>query len=281
LGDIAVKCRLAGALKGKIITVFHGYDLTSYPRKTGKHVYDLLFKHCELCLPISVHWKNKLIEMGCDEKKIQVHRMGVDFRQFNKLPKIEKKKDSIKILSIGRLVEKKGIEYGIKAISMVRDSYPNIEYTIAGDGPLREKLNKLIRSLDLDRNVTILGWVNQEDVTKLMLHSDILITPSITANDGDQEGIPVVIMEAQAMGLPVISTYHSGIPELIIDGHNGYLVKERDSSAHADKINLLISSESKIKSFKLNGKKSIEEHFDIGALNSDLEKIFNQTIQRK
>ena len=122
-----------------------------------------------------------------------------------------------------------------------------------------EKLSNLISNLNLKRNVKILGWVNQEEVTKLMQDSDILIAPSITANDGDKEGIPVVLMEAQAMGLPVISTYHSGIPELIIDGHNGFLVKERDFSALADKIVTLISCESKINNFKINGKNIINQ----------------------
>lgn len=280
MGDIAVKCRLSGALQGKIATVFHGYDLTSYPRQFGGQVYKLLFKHCDICLPISLYWKNKLIEMGCDERKIKVHRMGVDSKQFNNMNTHKRKNGSIRILSIARLVEKKGIEYGIKAISLICDRYPDIRYTIAGDGPLRAELQELIDRLNLSKNVQLLGWANQSEVTKLMLNSDILITPSITANNGDKEGIPVVLMEAQAMGLPVISTYHSGIPELIMDGHNGYLVEERNASALAEKILALIECESKIKDFKINGKKFVEKNYNINNLNSELEQIFSQMIRR-
>jgi colanic acid/amylovoran biosynthesis glycosyltransferase len=279
MGVIAAHCRRVGALKGKLVTTFHGYDLTSYPKKNGPKVYDILFKYSDLCLPISEHWKNRLIEMGCSKKKITVHHMGVDVRQFKDLKNIKKIKSSkIMILSVARLNEKKGIKYGIEAIAKVRKRFPDIEYLVAGDGPLRPKMERLIKQFGLESHVRLLGWMNQDEVVELMRQADILIVPSITASDGDQEGIPVVLMEALAMELPVISTIHSGIPELIIDGHNGLLAEERDSEGLAQKMIELIINKQLVKEIRKNGKIFVDENFNVNKLNEKLEHLCVQLL---
>jgi colanic acid/amylovoran biosynthesis glycosyltransferase len=234
----------------------------------------MLLDYGDLCLPISHHWKNKLITMGCKDEKVMVHRMGVDIAQFDFRKRIRPIKGTIKILSVARLVEKKGIKYSLEAISKVLKSHSNIEYSIAGDGPLRFELEQIIIRLKLEPHVHLLGWRTQVEINELMEQSDILLAPSVTSKDGDQEGIPVVLMEALAMGLPVISTYHSGIPELIIDGQTGLLVQERDSTALATKLNELIGNDSLANELRNNGEKYVKEHFNLDKLNSTLEEIY-------
>ena len=156
------------------------------------------------------------------------------------------------------------------------DHCSNIEYIIAGDGPLKSNLEQIIKQLNLGHHVRLLGSVDHEQAIQLMRQSDILIAPSVTAMDGDQEGIPVVLMEALAMGLPVISTYHSGIPELIIDGKTGFLVNERDSAALADKLIALIDSDSVADKLSNNGIQFIKENYNVDTLNKMLANIYKQ-----
>jgi colanic acid/amylovoran biosynthesis glycosyltransferase len=277
-GMIGIQCILTGALRGRVVTTFHGFDLTSFLRRNGNRIYEDLFEHCDVCMPISNHWRAKLIEMGCDPKKIVVHHMGVNTKGFQGFRTESRKGENVRVLSVARLVDKKGIQFGIEALSKVVEDYPNVEYLIAGDGPLRPQLEQSVKDLGLDGKVRFLGWMNQEEVTGLMMNSEILVAPSITGPDGDQEGIPVVLMEALAMGLPVVSTHHSGIPELIIDGATGLLAPERDSNALADKIMQLIRSDRLVSELRSNGRAYVQENFDIEKLNSGLEGIYRQLL---
>jgi colanic acid/amylovoran biosynthesis glycosyltransferase len=278
-GNVGLQCHLTGAVRGKMVTAFHGFDLTSYVRKNGKGVYDALFAFGDLCMPISHHWQKKLVEMGCSREKVIVHHMGVDTKQFQFRKDNGPKRDRTRVLSVARLVEKKGIRYGIEAVSKIVEQHGGIEYAIVGDGPLKSELEQLARDLKMDKEVRFLGWMNQEGVTELMAQSDILLAPSVTAEDGDQEGIPVVLMEALAMGLPVVSTEHSAIPELIVDRKTGLLAPERDSQALADRIIELMTKDSLVTELKKNGREFVEENFDIGKLNSDLERIFHGLLK--
>jgi colanic acid/amylovoran biosynthesis glycosyltransferase len=204
--------------------------------------------------------------------------MGVETGALGKARDGAAKGETLRLLSVARLVEKKGIRYGIEAISRVVEHYPRLEYLVAGDGPLRSELEALAKDLGLDEKVRFLGWMNQEEVKKWMMTSDILLAPSVTGADGDQEGIPVVLMEAMAMGLPVVSTFHSGIPELVIDGVTGLLAPERDSDGLAGKILELIRSEDLAAEMGNRGRDHVRENFDIEKLNLELEGIYQRLM---
>ena len=126
----------------------------------------------------------------------------------------------------------------------------------------------------MDKNIKLSGWKRQSEVMEHLDNSHILLAPSVTAKDGDQEGIPLALMEAMAMGLPVISTLHSGIPELIENGVTGFLVPEKDASALFHTLKHLIQNPDLCLTIGKNGRKYVEEHHDIFKLNKKLEKIF-------
>src|SRR5947207_9423169 len=108
--------------------------------------------------------------------------------------------------------------------------YPNVRYTIVGDGPERNNLEQLILSLKLHNNIILSGWKTQDEVACLLDQSHIFLLPSIKAADGNEEGIPNALKEAMAMGLPVIATHHAGNAELIKDGVSGYLVPQKNTT---------------------------------------------------
>ena len=183
-----------------------------------------------------------------------------------------------KIVSIARLVEKKGIEYGIRAVAKLLKSKSNITYTVVGDGPLREDLENLINELNLGEHVKLVGWKHQEEVVDILKDSDMMLAPSITSKNGDREGIPVVLMEAMAMGLIIISTLHSGIPELVKDGITGFLAPEKDVDSLAQKIEYLIEHPEVCIDMGKAGRKQVEENYNIDKLNYQLVEIYKKLL---
>ena len=268
-------------INGKLLTTFHGYDMSSFIISNGNNVYKKLFLNGDLFLPISDYWKRKLIRLGCNEKKIIVHRMGINLEKFKFSERRKQSGEPIKILTIGRLVEKKGHEYTIQAIAKIIKKYKNIEYIIAGDGPFRSKLEDLISELGIKNYIKFLRAVEQNEILKLYKQANIFILPSITASNGDQEGIPVVLMEAQATGLPVISTFHTGIPEVIVDGKSGFLVPERDVNALAEKLEYLIEHPNLWPKMGRYGRKFVEERYNSKKLNQQLVEIYQNLIKGK
>jgi colanic acid/amylovoran biosynthesis glycosyltransferase len=269
LGLVGLWLKQIGRLEGKLITSFRGIDMS----KKYHSLYNELFKKGYLFLPNNQYFKNKLIELGCDKNKIIIHRSGINLNKFIFSPKTLKPNKKIKIVSIARLIEKKGIEYGIKAVAKLAKTNKNIEYNIIGDGPLRKQLQNLINESGLKNTIKILGWKKQDEIIEILKNSHILIAPSITGSDGDIEGIPNSLKEAMAVGLPVIGTFHSGIPELV---KSEFLVPEKDSDALANKLNYLMQHPEIWPEITKTNRKIIEEQYDINKLNNQLIEIYNR-----
>lgn len=274
-GNLAVKLRKLGLIKGKIVTTFHGYDITMVVKKYGPGYYKELFENGDFFLPVSSYWKDTLINMGCDKSRICVHKMGVDCTKFDFSVRNIANDSKIRIISIARLVEKKGIAYGIRAISQLLDKLPNLEYIIVGDGPLKNDLQALVSNLGADKHIKLTGWQPQNKIVEMLRTAHIFMAPSITAANGDQEGIPVVIMEAMAMGLPVISTNHSGISELVQDGVSGFLSEEGNIKQLANALTKLIQTQDLSSEMGRMGRYVIESMYNIDVLNNRLVKIFD------
>ncbi len=268
-----------GLIQGKLCTVFHGFDLTGYLQREGDHAYDELFQKGDLFLPISNRWKQKLLDLGCPAEKIQVHHMGIDCKRFTFGPRQIPLDGVIQIVTVCRLVEKKGVEYGIRAVAHIRERHPKIQYTIIGDGPLKSDLEMLVAELKISDMVHLVGWKQRDEVIEILNQSQIFLSPSITACNGDQEGIPVALMEAMAMGMPVVSTFHSGIPELIEDGISGYLVPERDVEALAGKLHLLTEHSGKWEEVGSAARRFVEAFFDVEQLTDHLVDIYKKLVE--
>lgn len=261
-GVLANSLKQCGFLSGKIITVFHGYDLSA-TRLLNRYsaFYKKLFIEGDLFFPVSQVWETKLIEMGCSKEKINIIRMGIKVDEFNYTPR-ELSYERLRVISVCRLTEKKGLNYAIQACDILNKSGYDFNYTIIGYGDLQDSLQELINKLNLEKKVKIVGFQPQSVVKTMLMESDIFLLPSITASNGDMEGIPVALMEAMAIGLPVISTYHSGIPELIDDDFSGWLCPERDFLKIAEILISIINGERDVKYIEGNARIKIEESFN-------------------
>ena len=268
-----------GVLQGKIVTTFHGLDITNYLDSFGENVYEQLFDTGDLFLPISHLWQKRLIEIGCNPQKIIVHHMGIDCQQFLFQPRTISNNKVTRLVTVARLVEKKGIEYGIRAVAQLAKIHPNLEYWIVGDGELNKSLNKLIRELKVERIVKLCGWKEQQEVAEILSRANIMLAPSVTSENGDKEGIPIVLMEAMAVGLPVVSTFHSGIPELIEDGVSGFLVAEKDVELLVQKLDYLIRHPQACLDVSRAARRKIENSHDLNLINDKLVNIYQGLLK--
>ena len=262
----------------KLVATFHGYDMSEFLRIRGRDAYRELFFLGDLFLPISRYWEKKLIDLGCDPEKIHVLHMGINMECFRF--RVRKKPESgrITILTLGRLVEKKGHEFVLRALVEVVRVHQNLRYVIAGTGPLKSSLQNLTQELGIGPYVHYVGACDQKEALDLYRQAHLFVLASITSESGDQEGIPVVLMEAQAMGLPVISTYHSGIPEGVAEGKSGLLVRERDSRTLAEKILYLLDNPLRWPEMGREGRRYVEGNFNQEILNHRLEMLFGELI---
>jgi len=268
-----------------LITTFWGFDATMSRRDlflSGKPAWiryalfaDRLRRQGTLFIAVSEFLRSRLIESGFPPDRTIVHYNGVDLTAF-----APAKHDSgdLTILSVGRLVEKKGIEYLIKAFALVAAQMPEVRLEIAGEGPLRRSLERLTSERGLSDRVTFHGSLSHRAVAALMQSSSVVCQPSVTAADGDAEGLPTVVLEAAATARPLVATCHSGIPEIIADGKTGFLVGERDVEALADRLLSLLGNVELRKRMGEAGRRRIEEKFDLRKQAKRLEEIYSETI---
>lgn len=277
-GALANKLRELGILKGKQATVFHGADISRrHILDEHKQDYRNLFQQSELMLPISHLWQNKLIEMGCPPEKIHVTRMGIEPEKFNFQPRDAFHKP-LRIVSVARLTEKKGLDVAVKASAILKQRGGQFQYTIIGNGDQDQMMRDFIAHEKMDDCVTMPGFKPQEEIRKALNEADIFLLPSKTAADGDMEGIPVALMEAMAVGLPVVSTFHSGIPELIEHNVSGWLVKEDDAEALADTLLKLSQGEVDVAPVVSAARQKVETEFNQHIAYRELAQILEQMV---
>ncbi len=234
IGEYGRALRDLGFIDGKLAVFFHAYDLTAWFKRHPRDYYAKLFAEADLLLPISKHWKSLLVRLGAPPDKLRVRHMGVDCASLPFSTRELAPGEPLRLLSVARLIEKKGIGYALAALALAQQQLPRpFEYHVVGEGPLRAQLESEAEALGLEDRVRFHGPLDSASVQALMQSMHGFLAPSVTAADGDMEGIPVALMEAMAQGLPVISTRHSGIPELVRDGDTGWCVPERDTEALA------------------------------------------------
>ena len=265
-----------------LLVTFHGYDITSkdcskYVSGWNYETYDkgrqILFKEAKALIAVSNFIRSQLIAKGCPEEKIIVHYIGIDTDQFT--PDLTVNRKPV-VLFVGRLVEKKGCEYLIRAMAQVQSVMPEVKLVIIGEGILRQQLEQLADQLLYSYH--FLGAQPPEIVKTWMNQAQLLAVPSVTAATGDTEGAPMVVLEAQAMGLPVVGSIHAGIPELVSEGETGLLAKEKDWKTLAEKIIFILKDNIFWHKLSQQGQERVNTSFNLRTQTQALENIYDRLI---
>ena len=274
-GDHAFNLR--HILKGSklpIVVHFHGYDASR--KKTIEYCnnYKEVFQMSTKVIAVSKVMKEKLKGLGCLENKIEYNPCAASI-EFSKLePKFLKKQ----FIAIGRFTDKKAPYYTILAFIKVLKTYPNAKLLMAGEGYLVNVCKNLITYYQLEDNVKLLGVITPEEYRDLLKESLALVQHSITAEDGDMEGTPVAVLEASLAGLPVISTNHAGIPDVIKHKETGLLCKEHDVSTMSQHMLQTLENISLAKKMGAAGKANINTNFSFEQHINKLQSILETAI---
>jgi colanic acid/amylovoran biosynthesis glycosyltransferase len=263
---------LMRGFKGPLIVTLHsGSDVPVEKPRFG--IYRKLAKKATLFLCVSDFIRKQAIEAGFPAEKLLVHYIGIDRTLFVP-PSSTSPADSV--LFVGRLVEMKGGVYLLYAMQKVQAKRPDCALTIVGDGPLRADLERLAAELQV--NCRFLGVQPPATIRQMLPKARLFCLPSVTTASGDREGLPTVLIEAQAMGVPVVSTFHSGIPEGVIDGVTGTLVPERDSERLAAAILQLLEDKDLWERYHVATQEHIDRNFDLRRQTALLEEIYSEAL---
>ncbi|HCI55017.1 MAG TPA: glycosyltransferase [Bacteroidales bacterium] len=282
--DAGIYVPLLKVTKLPSVVSFYGYDCSGFPKRTfglgnfwlKKRVFRFVFK----VLAMSPDMKRDLIELGCHENKIILQYHGVDVHKFKSIHKYYNVDNLIKFLIISGLVPKKGHKFLLKSFVKAYEKNNNIRLTIIGKGPLFEEISGFIKKNNLEEIVELIGPViygSQEHIEYFNSH-DVFVHPSVTDKNGDKEGIPGAIIEAMAAGLPVISTYHAGIPYIIENEITGLLVKEWDINALSEAIIKMADSQYLREKLGKAGQEYALTNLDLKNKEIDLENIYYTII---
>ncbi|MGE7070041.1 glycosyltransferase [Peribacillus butanolivorans] len=245
-----------------LVTSIRGRDATLANQPIGYlDNMKMLFDRGERFFPVCQYLADRLIAWGCPPEKIRVLYGGVDLNQFNY--RTSHKEGSQNILSIGRLVEKKGHHILMQAFQKIRGKFPNATLTIIGRGELEEYINSLANELNLGDSFRLLNHLPKDQVREQMTNADIFCAASLEAADGDVEGIPNTLKEAMAVGVPVISTNHAGIPELITNNKEGVLVQENNVDELAEALEFMLTNRELWETYTVAARQKIEQNFNL------------------
>jgi glycosyltransferase involved in cell wall biosynthesis len=267
-----------------VVVTLHGYDINidkqwwQSPSKTrSKRRYpDMLLR---LAANPRVHFvavseaiRARALEWGLPSERVSMRYIGVNLNLFEQtgLP-IERR--SPRILFVGRLVEKKGGEYLVRAFAKVRAQVPTAELVMVGDGRLRGKLEALAAQLQVPVNFA--GVLSNEQVRQQLHLTRVLCLPSITAENGDAEGLGMVILEAQACGVPVVTSARGGAREGIIDGRSGYAFEEKDVDGLSEHLLRLLRDDALAASMSKAARRNIEANFELSSCTGKLEELYD------
>ncbi len=256
-----------------LVATFHGSDINSYPLRYGKNVYNRLFEVVDRITVNTDFTGDKVISYGADPDKIDIVPVGLKCTEYPYLKDTGFKGAPV-VLSVARLEEKKGLCYSLQAFASVLEKYPNAEYHIAGEGSQKAVLQQLVKRQNIEERVVFHGFCDRMKLFELYRKATVFVLPSVTAKSGDMEGQGLVLQEAQAVGLPVITTLHNGIPDGVLDGKSGFLLPERDSEGIAMKIIYLAGHPSEAGQMGKTGREFVMLNYDIPRLTEKVKATY-------
>jgi glycosyltransferase involved in cell wall biosynthesis len=266
-----------------LVVTFHGVDVTvlsSWARFLPHRwpyaaLAPRLLNRMTLGLCVSNEIHDRLRALGAPADRLVIHRLGIDLTQFTIGARDPER---VEVIMVGRLVEKKGFEYGLQAFARVAKSTSNVFLTIVGDGPRRRTLEQLVAQLGIGDRVQFTGVLASHEVGERLRRSDVMLAPSVTGRDGNREGSPMTVKEASASQVVPVSTHHAGIPEIVADGVTGFLVDERDVDGLADRLGRLVRDQHLRVQLGRAARAKMEREFDNRRQVDELEQLYDRAV---
>lgn len=264
--------RIGQLLGLPVVTSVHGHDITKYENATVQNpVNRHFFEQVDRIIAVSKFIANQALAKGCPEHKLIQHYIGIDLDKFTQS---KHESDEPSLLFVGRLVEKKGCTYLLQAMEQLKTKYSDLRLTIIGEGELKASLQQEAISRDL--NVKFFGTATAAEIREQLARCWLFVAPSITAADGDTEGLGMVFLEAQALQTPVVSFRSGGLVEAVEDGVTALLSEEKDVAGLADAIASLLEDSSLRRDMGVAGRQRVEYHFDVRKQCAKLEQIYDE-----
>ena len=261
-----------------LLTTFYGADASSYARLPAwRHRYRRLFAAGTGFVVEGGAMARRLEEIGCPPERIRVCHLGIDLERIPFRPR--ERPEHVRFLICASFREKKGIPFALEALGRIAADLP-FSVTLIGDGPERAVIETSIAEHGLGDRVEVRGALPYAQVLEQLQRSDVLLQPSLTASDGDSEGgAPVILLDAQASGMPVVATRHADIPEYVVHDKTGLLAPERDVNALAECIRSVMDWDAeRWRRTGENGRAHVEAHYNAAVQGSELESIYDEFV---
>jgi len=264
---------VARRLNIPLITTFYGYDISSLPNEAfWRDQYVSLCAQADAITVLSEEMKDAAVWLGCPPDKLHIVHLSRDLSQFNYRPPSSPVEN---ILFVGRLVAKKAPLDAIRAVERANEQGANLRLDLIGGGDLKQEIEDCIQANGLEAAVTLHGRLPNAEVARRMQAADAFLLPSKTAPNGDREGTPTVLVEAQATGLPCVTTRHAGIPEMIPEAHHDLLAPEGDVQALAAALGALAGrSVNELEQMAERGRQKMEQDFSLSGEVEKLSKLY-------
>jgi len=272
----AMMLELTKPNRAAVVATFAGWDINVLPRLCGSTYYTQLFENVDIIIAASQFIKRRLLEEGADADKIRVLSYGVDTKTIQSKRDYYDGSRVVRLVFLGRLVECKGVEYAIKAMDLLRNRGLQAELNIIGDGPHRARLQSLTVSYGLTDRIIFHGVLPHNEALHLLRQNDILLAPGIVGSDGSEEALGGSILEAQAIGLPVICTDVGGMKEAIIPGHSGTVIPPENEAVLANAIAALVKNHPQWPQMGALGRKHIKANFNHDTYIARLLKLYDE-----
>ncbi len=279
--DACVALPLKRTLQVPLVVTLHGYDVTrsddTFRQTVFGRIYlerrNTMLREASLFLCVSEHIRGRALERGYPVEKLAMLPIGIELPENDAVVEREPI-----VLFVGRMVEKKGCIHLLRAMERVEAILPASRLILLGDGPLRTELERY--AFTRLRNVTFLGMRPQCEVRNWMRRARVLAAPSIVGGDGDSEGLPIVLCEAQARGLPAVSCYGPGVNEAVVENQTALLVPQRDEQALSKAILRLMTEPALHRELAEAGRQRAANLFDIQKQTALLEDRYDEVVSR-
>jgi glycosyltransferase involved in cell wall biosynthesis len=277
-GLIAAALKVCGRGRPAVVCTMHGADLFTLRSRPIAWLKRWAARRMDAMTVVSRSMLEPALALQPDPARIEVASMGVDATACFTPGGADRSRDTL--LFAGRLVEKKGVPHLLEAFALLRDRRPQLRLILAGDGPERPRLEARARDLGLQDAIEFRGAVPAEVLTGLYRSAAVAVFPFVIAADGDQEGLGLVVAEAQACACPVVASSLPALADLIVDGETGLLARPGDAAALAERIACLLADERLSRRLGENGRRAVLENFDWGRIAERYARILNEALAR-